>query len=271
MLGYISVILLVLVLIFLTIAAFTSNKEDRGVSVEERVKKINEYLNKMDNAQSAEEVKCYYKSITDYMRLLPNTIMLNNMTLEQARYAVYKEYEDAIRRVNKVESQCILEQDDADVVDIGNGIVRVKWDYLNGRFMKNAALDEDLFWRYNGTDECVDIPKSKLDAMEKNRIEYMKRESAIHRTALLNNTGIELEKRGEIQEAIKIYEQNISYIDCDATLSYDRLLVLYRRQKDYENELRVCELATSKFKTIDKYKERRDKIKTLILKRNQDK
>lgn len=147
------------------------------------------------------------------------------------------------------------------VIDLGNGYVSVKQSYLDKRYM--AVMDEDLFGEYSDSG-YIEIPKSKLEAMEERRIAYMKRERSIQRIAMLNNKGIELEKQGKIQEAIKVYEKNISYGDCNATHSYDRLLVLYRKQKDYENEKRICELAISTFKTEKKYKDRLEKINNLI-------
>lgn len=128
-------------------------------------------------------------------------------------------------------------------------------------------MDDDLFFAYNGIDEYIDLPKSRLDAMEERRIAYMKRERSIQRIAMLNNKGIELEKRGEIQEAIKIYEQNISYGDCDATHSYNRLMILYRKQKDYINEMRVIKKAIYMFPKEKKYTERLKKVEMLS---NQD-
>ena len=76
------------------------------------------------------------------------------------------------------------------------------------------------------------------------------------------------EKTGDIDGAIALYEENISDT-YPATHSYDRLMVLYRRRKDYYNELRVIESAIEKFtsfnferyaKDISRWKER--KIKT---------
>lgn len=65
--------------------------------------------------------------------------------------------------------------------------------------------------------------------------------------ASLNNRGIELEKAGLIDEAIKVYEDNIKGDCYPATHSFERLMVLYRRRKDYSNEIRVIEKAVSVF------------------------
>ena len=268
---------------------------------EYKVRLINQCLRDMDNASNKNDVIKSYNAIISYINQLPDAIMLNNMTLKQARSVIRNEYEEAMKRTNKLEPQHVsvkgidvdvydngdivgeykstvngydfnipintsiqqikdkdrkakeLEEETiskygkGSIIDLGDGYVRVKWSYLNKRYIKGAVMDEDLFWEYNGTDKYIDLPKSQLDAMEEKRIAYMKRERSIHRIAMLNNKGIELEKRGDIQEAIKIYEQNTSYEDCDATHSYDRLMILYRKQKDYVNELRIIKKAIYTF------------------------
>lgn len=62
-----------------------------------------------------------------------------------------------------------------------------------------------------------------------------------------NNLGIELEKAGRIAEAIQVYEANIAGDCYPATHSFDRLMVLYRKQKDYTNEIRVITKAIEIF------------------------
>ena len=49
-----------------------------------------------------------------------------------------------------------------------------------------------------------------------------------------------LEKNGDIQKAIRIYEENIKKDYADKS-SFERLMIIYRKQKDYKNELRVIE------------------------------
>ncbi len=80
----------------------------------------------------------------------------------------------------------------------------------------------------------------------------------------LNNKGIELEKNGEADAAIEVYEKNIKPGCWPARHSFDRLLVLYRKRKDYTNELRVCKAAIELFDGEVKYKERMVKINKRI-------
>lgn len=65
-------------------------------------------------------------------------------------------------------------------------------------------------------------------------------------TAKNNNIGIELEKAGQVDEAVKFYEENIK-IGYTATFSYDRLMILYRKQKRYDDEIRVIYRAIDVF------------------------
>lgn len=76
-----------------------------------------------------------------------------------------------------------------------------------------------------------------------------------------NLTGIELEKQGNLEEAIKLYEENVSgrFI---GNHPYDRLAVIYRKQKDRENEQRILETAIDVF-TNDVSVKRHDRIPKL--------
>lgn len=78
--------------------------------------------------------------------------------------------------------------------------------------------------------------------------------------AELNNTGMFLEKEGRIDEAIDVYEKNISGNCYPATHSFDRLMILYRKRKDYDNEIRVIQKA---IKIFTKENDRRARIAIL--------
>lgn len=56
-----------------------------------------------------------------------------------------------------------------------------------------------------------------------------------------NNEGIAIEKRGDVYTAIAKYEENILPGTFFTLHPYHRLCVLYRKFKDYENEIRVIE------------------------------
>jgi hypothetical protein len=62
-----------------------------------------------------------------------------------------------------------------------------------------------------------------------------------------NDAARRAEQAGDISKAIKLYEQNIreNYAD---RVAFDRLMVIYRKQKDYKDELRVINRGVELFK-----------------------
>lgn len=88
-------------------------------------------------------------------------------------------------------------------------------------------------------------------------------------TCCRNNDGIAFEKGGEIEEAIKVYEENIE-LGFPAMHSYTRLMIIYRRLKDYDNEQRVIRRAIEVYEKselaaddVEKWKLRLEKSKLL--------
>ncbi|MGJ0914137.1 hypothetical protein [Enterococcus avium] len=81
-----------------------------------------------------------------------------------------------------------------------------------------------------------------------------KKEISHHMTAFdrmveNNLKGMELEKANNINAAIRLYEENVS--SCfEGNHPYDRLAIIYRKRKDYDNEIRVLEAAISVFSEI---------------------
>jgi hypothetical protein len=49
---------------------------------------------------------------------------------------------------------------------------------------------------------------------------------------------LEYQRNGEIDKAIQLYEMNVQLKD-EAPASYNRLITIYSRRKDIENELRI--------------------------------
>ena len=121
-----------------------------------------------------------------------------------------------------------------------------------------AYLPEDYGCVAWDTDTPIAVPDAVLgEAMNK----YITYKVKLPKATETNNLGISLERDGRYQEAIEAYERNITD---DAYLTrhpYDRLAVLYRRAKDYDNEIRVLTLAFER--TGDKrYLARLDRAQT---------
>ena len=150
-----------------------------------------------------------------------------------------------------------------DVVFMDDGKIMARREYLRVKYKHGAILTDDIYYRDEDAAGYIKIWQEELDwlnsELEKDRKSY----EAMRLCAKLNNEGIALEKEGNIEEAIKVYEQNLS-TPFYATHSYERLMILYRKKKDYLNERRVAELAVQRFPKEKKYKERLMKINAII-------
>ena len=65
-----------------------------------------------------------------------------------------------------------------------------------------------------------------------------------------NLKGKELEKQGNIEGAIRLYEQNVAD-KADVPFPYNRLAVIYRKQKRLDDEIRVLEKAIQAYNEIE--------------------
>ena len=91
--------------------------------------------------------------------------------------------------------------------------------------------------------------------------------SELHNNTLINEPKLVLlieqakqcEDEGNLDDAIKLYEKCIA-LQYQNSEPYDRLILLYRKKRQKEDEIRVLELAIKSFKTHDKYQLRLDKI-----------
>ena len=78
----------------------------------------------------------------------------------------------------------------------------------------------------------------------------LRREQLLFMASERNNKGIELEKSGDIEGAIAVYEENIAD-GYPAYHSFHRLMILYRKRKEYDNEIRVILRTTEVFPNSD--------------------
>lgn len=149
------------------------------------------------------------------------------------------------------------------VVETRPGIVWVKHEWLCKEF--KAHLPEDVFFAIPNREGYICMSKSKLDGIKARHSNYSQKMSLLNKTTELNNQGRDQEKTGNIIGAIDSYEKCIA-LGYDAYFAYDRLMILYRKIKDYENEERIAMKALSMFNgtsLYDKYKQRLEKVKAL--------
>ena len=82
----------------------------------------------------------------------------------------------------------------------------------------------------------------------------------LQKTAFLNNIGISYEKEGLIDKAIETYEE-CAKVGYKASHCYDRLRILYKKRKDFDNMNRIIARKTEVYsqplswveEEIDKY------------------
>lgn len=111
----------------------------------------------------------------------------------------------------------------------------------------------------------VQVPLKAYMALPEKLAKQQAKEAAMRKCADLNNEGISCEQFGDVTGAIKAYEANIE-LGYPAHHAYKRLLVIYRKAKDYKNELRIAQCACRVFPKDESYKARREKVKELIKK-----
>lgn len=126
-----------------------------------------------------------------------------------------------------------------------------------------AFVPEDIFFKLPDNNGDIMISEQDYNDIKSKFDIYQERQRALELCATLNNKGVSFEKSGEIEKAIEIYELNISDDCYPARHSFDRLLVLYRKSKNYKDEKRVCKKAIKVLKEA-KFNERLDKINKLL-------
>ena len=112
---------------------------------------------------------------------------------------------------------------------------RISFDVSPTREDKKRLQQEDKEWRQQ----------------ENKEIQQVKR----------NNQGIDLEKKGHIDKAIELYEQNISE-NFIGNHPYDRWAIIYRKRNQIDDEIRVLEKAVWVFENIVN-KKRQDRLSKL--------
>lgn len=79
-----------------------------------------------------------------------------------------------------------------------------------------------------------------------------------------NLQGKEFEKAGEIEKAIELYEKNVKE-KFEGNHPYDRLAIIYRKRKEYQEEIRVLNQAISIFEK-EKIKSKRQDVNPKLIK-----
>lgn len=146
--------------------------------------------------------------------------------------------------------------------------MKVKIEYLE-KYIKGAIIDADLFSQMELASlkgqKFIDVPEEKLKEMERLRVAHIEKEKALNACCTLNNNGIAFEKAGNIGLAVIEYEKNIA-AGYPAHHAFKRLMIIYRKAKEYEQELRVIRRALEVFPYDKEYLGRLDKLREIVSK-----
>jgi tetratricopeptide (TPR) repeat protein len=107
-------------------------------------------------------------------------------------------------------------------------------------------------------------PKTELEEIEALRRkvygeEALKEEEKYSKQLEKNRTAHELEKIGKVDEAIKLYEQNVNE-NFVGNHPYQRLAVIYRKRRQVDEEMRILEKAVSVIKRKSSSEEFRTRL-----------
>ncbi len=149
---------------------------------------------------------------------------------------------------------------------------------VEGRSYKEPFSGVTLMSMIEGLISRINNPQSKNDGDTNGIIHSNHQNAAVSESFLVqverNLKGKDLEKSGDIEGAIALYEQNIAE-GFEGNHPYDRLAVIYRKRKEYSEEIRVLERAIFVFENyvsqqrsdvepkLEKFKERLEKAKQL--------
>lgn len=145
---------------------------------------------------------------------------------------------------------------------------KVTWWQLQQYFpIMDSKISADYFAEYLlDESKWFTVRTIVLKEWEKKLAEYKDNEKNLNQTATNNNEGIAFEKQGDIASAIEVYENNLE-IEYLASHSYNRLMIIYHREKRYEDEVRVIKKAIEVFssdsrysKDVTKWQERLNKL-----------
>ena len=102
------------------------------------------------------------------------------------------------------------------------------------------AYQRDFFrdMMLNGKPDFVEVDTDILNLALQKLEEIEQEKRLLSETARLNSLGIKYEKEGDIDRAIRAYEENID-LGYPATHAFERLRILYRRLGDNNNMKRV--------------------------------
>lgn len=169
-------------------------------------------------------------------------------------YAIYK-VENEIR---KIQIGYLSKEDAYELKDIED----LKASIINLDRLQYNDTTINLWVNENGYRSIIEERELKLKQQEEYRkeLEQIQKKSKI--SYEYNQLAMKLEKEGDIDGAIENYEKCIE-LKFEGNHPYDRLAILYRKIKDYDNEIRVLNQAIELFEFLEKATSRMDVLPKL--------
>jgi len=129
------------------------------------------------------------------------------------------------------------------LISLAPGIT-VKIEQINSKLhLSLGDLQKIYFKCYND----LNLPKAFLP--KEQSFEELIKQINIDTPLDRNLKGIELEKQGKVDEAISLYEANVSE-NFAGNHPYERLAIIYRRNKQFDDEIRVLKEAIKVFEHV---------------------
>ena len=122
-----------------------------------------------------------------------------------------------------------------------------KYKRLSSEFEKQRHNTKE---EINRLKEFFENPQYEPNPVEKIRLHNRRLAEILDIMVDRNNKGIELEKKGDIESAIKLYEQNVTD-EFFGTHPYDRLAMIYRKRKQFDDEIRILKRKIPIFEKIN--------------------
>lgn len=130
------------------------------------------------------------------------------------------------------------------------GYIKINIQDFLDTHIKGGAIPDDVFIELqnlllSGKKYAI-LRDNVVSSIEETLLLKREEERALCKCAELNNSGIEQEKSGDIDAAISTYEKCLT-LNYPTVHPYERLMILFRKRKEYDKEVSIIEKAINVF------------------------
>lgn len=211
---------------------------------------------------SAADIRIYFPYMDTKIALKYNDAILKG----QYKFKVEKGLVEQWNRNRLLKNSGVMQEDN--LVAPSSEYVKLTWWKLQQYLpiMDSKTSSDYLAEHLLDESKWITVKATIMEEWEKKLAVYKDDENSLQLTASNNNKGIAFEKQGDTASAIEVYEKNLE-IGYPASHSYNRLMIIYHREKRYEDEVRVIKKAIEVFssdvrynKDVTKWQERLNKL-----------